>query len=164
MTNLGKGLIKVFEDESQSYIKYLAFAKKAESEGYKQIARLFRTVAEMERILAQNHLRAMEEIRATRDNIQKVLNDEVDRNENLYLSLIEEAKAEGNTWSTKSLCYAHEDKKVIKKLFKRALEDIGKNEEVVYYLCKACGFIVENEVPEKCPVCGSRRETFKEVI
>jgi rubrerythrin len=164
MTTLKKGLIQVFENESQAYIKCLAFAKKAESEGYNQIARLFRTVAETERILAQHHLRAMEEVGATRDNMQEVLNEDVDSNENKYLSLIEEAKAEGNTWATKSLCYAHEDRKIIKKLFKRALEDIGRNKEVDCYLCKACGFIVENEVPEKCPVCGSRKETFKIII
>ena len=59
MTDLIEGMREVFEDACQDYMKYRAFTKKAEREGCQNLAKLFRAIAEMENVLAQNHLRAM---------------------------------------------------------------------------------------------------------
>ncbi len=45
-----------FAGESQANRKYLFFAEKADEEGQKRIARLFRAAADAETVHAKNHL------------------------------------------------------------------------------------------------------------
>jgi len=52
MTTTEEDLKEAFAGESQANRKYLAFAKKAEQDGFKNVARLFRTAAEAETIHA----------------------------------------------------------------------------------------------------------------
>lgn len=52
-------LKEAFAGESQANRKYLAFADKADQEGYKQVAKLFRAAADAETVHARNHLRVM---------------------------------------------------------------------------------------------------------
>ncbi|MCX8012604.1 MAG: rubrerythrin family protein, partial [Desulfobacterota bacterium] len=47
-----ENLKEAFAGESQANRKYLAFAQKAEAEGYPQIAKLFRAAAEAETVHA----------------------------------------------------------------------------------------------------------------
>ena len=71
-----KNLLTAFAGESQANRKYLAFAEKADAEGYPQIARLFRAAAHAETILAHNHLRAMAGIHSTEENLKEAINGE----------------------------------------------------------------------------------------
>ena len=57
-----QNLKEAFAGESQANRKYLAFAEKADREGYPQVARLFRAAAEAETVHALNHLRALKAI------------------------------------------------------------------------------------------------------
>jgi rubrerythrin len=57
MSKSEKDLQDAFAGESQANRKYLAFAKKAEQEGYAQIAKLFRAAAAAETVHAHAHLR-----------------------------------------------------------------------------------------------------------
>ena len=61
MSQTEKNLWEAFAGESQANRKYLAFAKKAEQEGYPQVARLFRAAAEAETVHAHTHLRTLKE-------------------------------------------------------------------------------------------------------
>ena len=63
-------LKEAFAGESQANRKYLAFAKKADQEGYSQVAKLFRAAAEAETIHAHNHLRVLKGVRSTKENLQ----------------------------------------------------------------------------------------------
>ncbi len=63
-------LQEAFAGESQANRKYLAFAKKAESEGYGQVAKLFRAAAEAETVHAHSHLRTMGGINSTAENLK----------------------------------------------------------------------------------------------
>ena len=47
----------IYAEKSQANRKYLAFAKQAEQEGFKQVAKLFRAAAEAETVHAHTHLR-----------------------------------------------------------------------------------------------------------
>ncbi len=58
-----------FAGESQANRKYLFFAEKAEGEGQKRIARLFRAAADAETVHARNHLRVMQGIKTTKENL-----------------------------------------------------------------------------------------------
>jgi len=59
MSKTEQYLKEAFAGESQANRKYLAFAAKADQEGYPQVARLFRAAAEAETIHAHSHLRAL---------------------------------------------------------------------------------------------------------
>ena len=160
---LDNDLKTAFASESCACMKYLSFAKKAEYEGLKKIAKLFRAAAEAELIHAHNHLRAMKLIKTSTDNIKAVLNEKVYTSEKMYKPMIENAKVEGDSWSIKSFCYAYEAGKVIVRLFEKAIRNIGEEKEVDYFICKVCGFAVENEIPERCPICGSQKKVFKKI-
>lgn len=47
----------LFADEGQAYMKYVIFTKKAEEEGIKNIAELFKAIAYAEQIHESNHLK-----------------------------------------------------------------------------------------------------------
>lgn len=163
MSKTEKNLQDAFAGESQANRKYLAFAKKAETEGYKQIAKLFRAAAEAETIHAHNHLIEMKGIKSTKENLEHAINGESYEFQKMYPKMIEDAKAEGNKAAEKSFTFANEVEKIHAELYKKALENIGKNPEVDYYVCQVCGNTVENEPPDECPICGAKKQAFKKI-
>ena len=59
MSKTTENLKEAFAGESQANRKYLAFAQKAQQDGYEQVAKLFRAAAEAETIHAHAHLRVL---------------------------------------------------------------------------------------------------------
>lgn len=163
MSKTMKDLMDAFAGESQANRKYLAFAKKAEEEGYKQVAKLFRAAAEAETVHAHNHLREAGEIKSTRENLSAAINGETYEFQKMYPQMIEDAKAEGNEGALKSFNFANEVEKIHAELYKKALDNLGKNPDVDYYVCQVCGNTVENEVPDECPICGAKKQAFKKI-
>lgn len=152
-----------FAGESQANRKYLAFAKKAEQEGYGQIAKLFRAAAEAETIHAHNHLRELGAIKETKENLAAAISGESYEFQQMYPAMITDAEAEGNKGALRSFTIANEVEKVHAALYKKALEQIGSNTETDYYVCGVCGYTVEGEAPDTCPVCGAKKQAFKKV-
>lgn len=163
MSKTERGLQQAFAGESQANRRYTAFAKKADSEGYKQIAKLFRAAAEAETVHALNHLRALGEVKGTKENLEAAISGETYEFQSMYPQMIEDAKSEGNKRAEISFSYANAVEKIHADLYRRALENIGKNEEVDYYVCQVCGNTVEGEPPDKCPICNSPKKMFKKV-
>src|SRR5512138_2837113 len=87
-------LLAAFAGESQANRKYLAFAKKADEEGFPQVAKLFRAAAEAETIHAHNHLRALSGIGSTRENLMEAVAGETHEFKNMYPEMIAIAKEE----------------------------------------------------------------------
>jgi len=158
-----KNLKEAFSGESQANRKYLAFAKKAEDEGYRQVAKLFRAAAEAETVHAHNHLRELNGIKSTKENLEEAINGETFEFQKMYPAMIEEAKEEGNKLALRSFHLANEVEKVHAGFYKKALEALGKNKKVDYYICKVCGNTVEGEPPDVCPVCGAKKVAFYKV-
>lgn len=156
-------LMAAFAGESQANRKYLAFAKKAEQEGFKQVAKLFRAAAEAETIHAHNHLREAGGIKSTRENLEAAINGEVYEFEKMYPEMIKDAEKEGNKGALRSFTFANEVEKVHAALYKKALESLGSAAETDYYVCGVCGHTVEDEAPDTCPVCGAKKQAFKKV-
>ena len=65
-----------FAGESQAHMKYLIFADKAEPEGFRSMARLFRAIACAERIHATNHFKALKNLGQTVANLEAVIGGE----------------------------------------------------------------------------------------
>lgn len=157
------GLREAFAGESQANRKYLAFAKKAEQEGFKQVAKLFKAAAEAETVHAHAHLRELGGIKSTKENLQEAIGGETHEFKEMYPQMIEDAKAEDNKGALRSFTYANEVEKIHAGLYQKALDALGKEQEVEYYVCQVCGMTVENEAPDTCPVCGAKRMAFKKV-
>lgn len=162
MSKSEKNLQEAFAGESQANRKYLAFAKKAEEEGFKQVAKLFRAAAEAETVHAHSHLRELGGIKATRENLAAAISGETHEFQSMYPQMIAEAEAEGNKGALRSFTYANEVEKIHADLYKKALDAIGKNKETDYYVCQVCGNTVENEAPDECPICKAKK-MFKKV-
>jgi len=156
-------LKEAFAGESQANRKYLAFAAKAEQEGYHQVAKLFRAAAEAETVHALAHLRAMKAIGTTEENLKAAIEGETAEFREMYPRMMEEAKAEGNNEAYISFANANAVEEIHAGLYRKALENLGNNEEVDYFVCQVCGNTVEKEAPERCPICGAPREKFKKI-
>lgn len=153
---------EAFAGESQANRKYLAFAEAADEEGFPQVARLFRAAAEAETIHAHNHLRALNGIHSTKENLEEAIGGETHEFTSMYPEMIEAAKAEGHREARQSFSYANEVEKVHAKLYKDALETLGApTEEYSYYVCPVCGYTAEVDAPATCPICGTPGKMFK---
>lgn len=152
-----------FAGESQANRRYLAFAKKADEEGYKQVARLFRAAAEAETVHAHNHLRVMGGINSTKENLQEAIGGETHEFTKMYPEMIEEAKKDGNKRAIQSFEFANKVESIHAGLYQKALDNLGNNETVDYYVCQVCGNTVENDAPDKCPICGAKKSMFTKI-
>ena len=163
MTKTEQNLLEAFAGESQANRRYLAFAKKAETEGYSQIAKLFRAAAEAETVHALAHLRVLGQVKSTAENLKQAIEGETHEFTSMYPAMIDTAKEEGNKAAKSSFSYANQVEKVHADLYQKALDNMEALEETDYYVCSVCGYTCEKEPPEKCPVCGSKSKKFSKV-
>jgi rubrerythrin len=163
MSNTLKNLQDAFAGESQANRKYLAFAGRAEEEGYMQIAKLFRAAAEAETVHAHNHLRELDGIKSTKENLEAAISGESYEFQKMYPRMIEDAKAENQAKALRSFTLANEVEKVHARLYQAALENIGKNADADYYVCRVCGYTAEGDAPDECPVCKAKKQAFRKV-
>ena len=164
MSKTEDALKEAFAGESQANRKYLAFADKANQEGYPQAARLFRAAAEAETVHAHAHLRAMKGIASTKENLAEAVGGETHEFESMYPPMIEAAKAEGHKEAERSFTYANTVEKIHADLYKRMLAGLGETQEAYpYYICPICGYTAEREAPVNCPICNAKGSLFKKV-
>jgi rubrerythrin len=158
-----ENLQDAFAGESQANRKYLAFAKKADDEGYDEAAKLFRAAAEAETVHAHSHLNAMEGVRSTKENLQEAIDGETHEFKVMYPGMIKEAKSEGLKKALRSLENANSVEVIHARLYQKTLDNLGRNEDVDYYVCQVCGNTVENNAEDKCSICGAPDSSFTKV-
>lgn len=163
MSKTEENLKEAFAGESQANRKYLVFAKKAQQEGYPQVAKLFRAAAEAETVHAHAHLQALGAVESTRKNLETAVAGETHEFQKMYPDMIVDAREEGKAVAERSLSYANEVEQVHARLYQKAMENMDNLEPVDYYVCSVCGYTCETEPPETCPVCGSGKKAFFEV-
>ena len=164
MSTTNENLEFAFAGESQANRKYLFFAEKAEEEGYKQVAHLFRAAADAETVHARNHLRVMRGIKSIKDNLRAAIGGENHEFTEMYPAFIKQADAEGETKARDSFDLANKVEQIHHGLYQAALSMLEKGQamdEKPFYVCQYCGNTVEGEAPERCPVCGAPRRMFK---
>jgi len=155
-----------FAGESQANRKYLAFAKKAEADGYPQVARLFRAAAAAETVHAHAHLRVMGGIKNTAENLEAAIDGEGYEFTEMYPDFLKEAESEGNQPAVYSLKNALTVEEIHHGLYSEALQAVKSGNdlpETKVYVCEVCGNTVKGEAPDKCPICNAPREKFTEV-
>ena len=165
MSKSSDDLKAAFAGESQANRKYLAFAKKADEEGYPQVARLFRAAAAAETVHALTHFRTLGEIKSTAENLQVAVAGENYEAATMYPEFIADATAEGDKGALRSFTYALAAEKVHEELYRAALQNLAEKPTEVYdyYVCPVCGFTSPRSAPEKCPVCGTPGARFERV-
>lgn len=164
MSKSEDNLKEAFAGESQANRKYLAFAAKADQEGFPQAARLFRAAAEAETVHAHAHLRALKGIKSTKENLQEAIAGETHEFKSMYPAMIEAAKAEGHKEAERTFTFANAVEKTHAGLYQKMVDNLDNlKESYSYYVCPVCGHTVEKEAPETCPVCGAKGKMFKKV-
>jgi len=156
-------LAEAFAGESQANRKYLAFAKQADTDGFPQVAKLFRAAAHAETIHAHAHLRAMGGIQKTLENLKEAVDGEGFESQKMYPPYLEEARKEGDRPAEISFRNALEVEEVHYNLYSKALETVESGSDLAdrpVYVCEICGNTVYDEAPDKCPVCQVPKERF----
>lgn len=165
MATTKENLKEAFAGESQANQKYRAFAKKAERDGFPNIAKLFKTAAEAERIHAEGHLFALDGIGSTVENLKAAIDGETYEYTEMYPPMHDEAEKE-NHKAKRMFKYALDAEKVHADLYKLALQaaEQGKDLDVEdIYLCPVCGHIEFGKPKDKCPICGTLPDKYVKV-
>lgn len=156
-------MMEAFVGEARAYFRLLSFAERADEEGYPQIARLFRAIAEAERVHARNHASLLDEVRSTEENLQAAFRSESFVNEVAYPELLKEAWALDDKAAIWVLTSARNAEERHARLYKMALQDMIADRMAVYFVCGNCGWVADGAAPDKCPNCGKSSEMFREV-
>ena len=167
MSKTEDALKEAFAGESQANRKYLAFAAKADQEGFAQVAKLFRAAAEAETVHAHAHLRALKGIRSTRENLQEAIAGETHEFKSMYPAMIEEAKAEGFDQISELFSRVAKIEKTHEDRYRKLLSNIqdglvfSRDGDTVW-MCFNCGHVViGKKAPELCPVCKHPKAFFE---
>jgi rubrerythrin len=161
-----KNIHEAFSGECQANRRYLFYAEKAETEGYPQVARLFRAVAEAELVHARNHLNVLDAIGTTRDNVLGASIGEREEFTEMYPLFIETARKEGNNRAEESFTWADKVEKIHYGYFEDAYKELKEGKkpaDATYYVCQRCGNTVKGKAPDKCPICGAPAKAFKKI-
>lgn len=162
MTDTESNLKEAFAGESQANRKYLAFAKKAEQDGFINIARLFRTAAEAETIHAMGHLNSLDGVSSTADNLRAAVAGETYEYTKMYPPMLQQAIADDHR-ARRMFSFALKAEAVHARLYQMALDAVAQGKDldkVDFYLCPVCGNIEFGKPPEACSICGTRGEKF----
>ncbi len=165
MSTTMENLKEAFAGESQANQKYRAFAKKADQDGLPNIARLFRTAAEAERIHAEGHLKAMDGICSSVENLQAAIAGETYEYTRMYPPMLAQAATAGDK-AQRMFGYAVKAEEVHARLYGLALEAARQGKdlaEMEIYLCPVCGNIEFGKPTEPCPICGTKPGKFIQV-
>ena len=161
-----ENLAAAFAGESQANRKYLAFARKAEVDGLPQLAKLFRATAEAETIHAHAHLKAMDGIKSSVENLKTAIEGEAHEFKEMYPQFLDQARNEGNQKAEFSFAYALAVEEIHHGLYEKALAAVEAGNDLPdadIYVCPVCGNTVEGQVPDMCPVCSVPGKKFTKI-
>jgi rubrerythrin len=173
-----ENLQAAFNGESNANAKYLAFAKKADDEGYKKVASLFRAAARAEAIHFANHAEVIKklggtptadikaaEVKTTADNLKAAIEGESYERDTMYPDFIAEARASNNVEAVKTFNFAKSAEAEHARLYAEALANLDqwKTGPATFYVCPKCGFTTQDANLVKCPVDFTPKEKFEAI-
>ncbi len=153
-----------YAGESKAIVRNRLFADIADTEGYAQIGRLFRAVAEAECVHAKNALEMLGDMKGTEENLRLAFENEIRAKNEYYPEFIRDAESEENNKASLMFSRARDVEERHGQLYRSALDSMVKEELMVYHICQVCGYVAENTAPDSCPICMATREHFKEVV
>lgn len=158
-----ENLKTAFVGEAKACLRLLGYAEKAEQEGYTQMAKLFRAISAAEKVHALKHLRLLKTIKSTEENLKASFESEMSVSENIYPGFIREAEEEGHQAASLSFSHARDAESFHAKLYKNAIDHMIEEKETNYHVCQVCGYVVDGQPPDNCPICNAPRDKFDQV-
>ena len=156
-----EALQQAYTGEAKAALRLKLFADKADSEGYKQIARLFRVIAYSEEIHGKRALRVLKEIKTTEENLAASFESEKAVAEVAYDSFVKMAEAAGDKAALLHFSQSRDVEETHANLYKQAMNHFMEERETVYHVCKVCGYVSDGMLPDECPICGAKKEQFE---
>ena len=168
-----------YDGESNARAKYLAFAKKADEEGYTQVASLFRAAARAEEIHADAHAKVIRnmvdtpradikapEVKSTKENLEAAIAGESHERDVMYPEFIKKSKADGDVSATRTFTLAKTAEAEHAKLYKQALDNLEqwKGGTKDFYVCTVCGYTMPTPPPVRCISCGEPKSKYVKVV
>lgn len=146
--------------EAKAALRLRVYAQKAETEGYKQMAKLFNVIAFSEEIHGARALRVLREIKSTEENLAASFESEKQVAEVAYDQFVKLAEAAGDKEALLQFSQSRDVEETHAKLYKQAMSHFMEERETDYYVCKVCGYVADGVLPDECPVCGAKKEQF----
>jgi rubrerythrin len=156
-------LRNAFAGESQAHMRYLIFSKKAEEEEKPNVARLFRAVAFAEQVHATNHFKTLDDLGDTTKNLQEAIDGENFEVEEMYPAYDAMAKLQQEKEAIRSIHYAIEAEKIHSAMYTESKLALKTGQDAnlgSIYICPICGYTVEGEAPDTCPICSAPKNKF----
>lgn len=154
---------QAYVGESKAALRLKIYAKKAENEGYPQIAKLFRVISFSEEIHGERSLRMLKEIGSTEENLQASFESETQVAGVAYSEFIKLAADAEDKAAAAIFTQSKDVEDVHGKLYKEAMSHMMEERETTYYVCTVCGYVSDGALPDQCPVCGAPGEKFTEI-
>lgn len=174
-----ENLQAAYNGESNAHAKYLAFAKKADEEGYGEVGSLFRAAARAEQVHLNSHAEVIRKmgaepkadiktpaIKSTRENLQAAIDGETYEKTTMYPEFIAQAKAEDNKDALRSFRYAKTAEGEHARLYGEALKNLDSlkgSKAKDFFVCQICGYTVTKIDFTNCPSCGYPKEEYQKV-
>ncbi len=172
-----QNLVNAFTGESQTYVRYLYFSSQAVKEKYHNTARLFRAVAHAEYVHAMNYYRELSRLKGgfssncipvfgpgdTKKNLHCAIMDKTHEIDDMYPAYIQIARLQDEKGIIRRFEYSYNGDKEHKRLFEKAIRAVEKERDVELgqiVVCNVCGFTIEGEIPDKCPLCNAAKERY----
>lgn len=172
-------LHSAYGGESLAHMRYLYWADVAKKEGFPNIAKLFDAISFAERVHANNHFKEIDGdiadatvtaggvfgIGKTIDNLQGAINGELHEVEQMYPVYLNAAVYQEEKGAERSFHFALEAEKIHVDLFTQAQNAAKEGKDIelnAVYICPICGHTILDGAPDNCPVCGAKKEVYKE--
>lgn len=168
-------LMAAFNGESNAHAKYLAFAAKAEAEGYGPVASLFRAAARAEQVHYDHHAAVIKAmggapkatietpvVKSTTENLQAAVAGETHEFTEMYPEFLAQADKDKNADARDTFELAKEAEAVHAQLFAGALKalDAWKGASKTFYVCLHCGNVKDAKPTDVCDICGHPASEF----
>jgi rubrerythrin len=153
-------LRQAYTGEAKAALRLKVYAQKADEEGYKQIARLFRVIAFSEEIHGIRALKVLREIKTTEENLAASFESEQKVAEIAYDQFVKMAEQVGDKAALLHFSQSRDVEETHANLYKQAMNHFLEERETTYHVCKVCGYVADGILPDECPVCGAKKEQF----
>jgi rubrerythrin len=154
-------LMQAYTGEAKAVLRLKLYADKADAEGYKQIARLFRVIAFSEEIHGKRALKVLKEIKTTEENLAASFESEKAVAEVAYDRFVKMAEASGDKAALLHFSQSRDVEETHANLYKQAMNHFMEERETVYYVCKVCGYVSDGILPDECPICAAKKDQFE---
>jgi rubrerythrin len=158
-----QNLRDAFSGESQAHMKYQIYSNVAEKEGFPNVARLFKAIAYAELVHARNHLKELDGIKGSTENLQDAIDGENFEIEEMYPAYKVVAELQEEKGAVRSTHYALEAEKIHSKMYTDAKKVVMEKKDIeigTIQICDVCGYTHDGDAPEKCPICSAPKSKF----